>query len=163
MPPAAERQLTWAAPALASAASGADPLWRSLFYFNVYRLAGAVLLLVIASALGDTGPIGSRDSPLYVYITGLYCAFSLLCFVLIRIRWRFDLQLSTQVAADVAFIVMLIYASQGISSGLGLLLLTTLAAAGLVARGRLTLFYASLAAVGVLLEHTYEVLHFDAA
>jgi len=43
----------------------------------------------------------------------------------------------------------------------GLLLLTTLAGAGLIARGRLTLFYAALASIAVLLEQTYEVLNFD--
>src|SRR5262249_58186192 len=55
------------------------------------------------------------------------------------------------------------FASSGISSGLGLLLLTTLAGAGLISRGRLTLFFAALASIAVLLEHTYEVLHFDAS
>jgi two-component system sensor histidine kinase PilS (NtrC family) len=67
-----------------------------------------------------------------------------------------------QVGGDVAAIAGLTYASNGVSSGLGLLLLTTLAAAGLIARGRLTLFYAALASIAVLLEHTYEVLSFDA-
>ena len=66
-------------------------------------------------------------------------------------RWRFDLQLTVQVASDIVAISLLTYASNGISSGLGLLLLTTLAAAGLIARGRLTLFYAALASIAVLL------------
>ena len=162
MPTAADPRLSWVTPAAVPAASGSDPFWRSLFYFNVYRLAGAVLLFAIAAALQDTVPVGSRDYTLSVFLTLAYSFFSLICFVLIRIRWRFDLQLTVQVAADVLFIVMLIYASQGIQSGLGLLLLTTLAAAGLIARGRLTLFYASLASVAILLEHTYEVLQFDA-
>jgi two-component system sensor histidine kinase PilS (NtrC family) len=61
----------------------------------------------------------------------------------------------------VAFIVLLLYASSGMSSGLGLLLLTTLAGAGLISRGRLTLFFAALASIGVLLEQTYEVLKLD--
>jgi two-component system sensor histidine kinase PilS (NtrC family) len=61
----------------------------------------------------------------------------------------------------VGFIVLLLYASSGISSGLGLLLLTTLAGAGLISRGRLTLFYAALASIGILLEQTYEVLKLD--
>lgn len=140
-----------------------NALWRSLFYFNVYRLAGAVLMLVMASMWGATLQFGSRDNALFVWLTGVYGLFSLLCFPVIRIRWRFDLLLSTQVAVDVAAIALLTYASNGISSGLGLLLLTTLAAAGLVARGRLTLFYAALASIAMLLEHTYEVLYFDAA
>jgi two-component system sensor histidine kinase PilS (NtrC family) len=141
-----------------------DPrtFWRSLLYFNMYRLVAALALLVMATAWSSALPFGSRDYPLFLGLTGCYAAFSLLCFVLIRIRWRFDLQLTLQVAVDVAVIAVLAYASYGISSGLGLLLLTTLAAAGLVARGRLTLFYAAVASIAVLLEHTYEVLTFDA-
>jgi two-component system sensor histidine kinase PilS (NtrC family) len=140
----------------------AESFWRSLFFFNVYRLVGAGLLLFVATMWGSSLPFGSRDYTLFVWLTGCYCVFSLACFALIRIRWRFDLQLSFQVGADIGAIALLTYASNGISSGLGLLLLTTLAAAGLIARGRLTLFYAALASIAVLLEHTYDVLNFDA-
>src|SRR6185369_7641952 len=93
--------------------------------------------------------------------TGCYGLFSLLCFILIRIRWRFDVQLTVQVVGDIAAIALLSYASNGITSGLGLLLLTTLAGAGLISRGRLTLFYAALASIAVLLEQAYEVLVFQ--
>jgi two-component system sensor histidine kinase PilS (NtrC family) len=136
--------------------------WRSLFYFNIYRFTCAVTLLVLGSAWNGAFAFGSRDYALFVSMAGCYVVFSLVCFVLIRIRWRFDLQLSLQVGADVVAIGVLTYASHGISSGLGLLLLTSLAAAGLVARGRLTLFYAALASIAILLEHAYDVLRFDA-
>ncbi|MDB5865001.1 MAG: integral rane sensor signal transduction histidine kinase [Betaproteobacteria bacterium] len=143
-------------------ASEPEAFWRSLVYFNIYRLACALVLLVMAATWSSAFPFGSRDYALFVSMTACYSLFSLVCFVLIRIRWRFDLQLSIQIAADVVAIGVLTYASNGISSGLGLLLLTSLAAAGLVARGRLTLFYAALASIVILLEHTYEVLRFDA-
>ena len=162
MPAAVEPVLTPAAGVHHVLTRESDLLWRSLLYFNIYRLGGAFVLLVMASAWRDLLPFGSRDYTLFVLLTGGYCVFSLLCFVLIRIRWRFDVQLGMQVSADIAAIALLNYASNGISSGLALLLLTTLAAAGLIARGRLTLFYAALASIAVLLEQTYEVLHFDA-
>jgi two-component system sensor histidine kinase PilS (NtrC family) len=145
-----------------SFAAGSETIWRSLFYFNVYRLSGAVLLLLMATVWGAELPFGSRDFDLFVVSTGVYGTFSLLYFALIRVRWRFDLQLSLQVSSDIVAIGLLMYASSGITSGLGLMLLTSLAAAGLVARGRLTLFYAALASLALLLEHTYDVLHFDA-
>ena len=66
-------------------------------------------------------------------------------------------------AADVAFIVLLMYASGGIASGIGLLLLAALAGASLISRGRLALFHAAVASIAVLLEHTYEVLAHDSA
>jgi len=144
------------------AAGNTDTIWRSLFYFNAYRLIGAVLLLVMATAWGGTLPFGSRDYGLFVLVTASYCALSLTYFALIRVRWRFDLQLNVQVVSDIVAISLMTHASNGITGGLGLMLLTTLAAAGLVARGRLTLFYAALASIAVLLEHTYDVLHYDA-
>ena len=140
----------------------ADTIWRSLFYFNAYRLTGAVLLLVMATAWGGALPFGSRDYALFVLVTASYCALALLYFALIRVRWRFDLQLNIQVMSDIVAISLMTYASNGISGGLGLMLLTTLAASGLVARGRLTLFYAALASIAILLVHTYDVLELDA-
>ncbi|HWN30014.1 MAG TPA: ATP-binding protein [Burkholderiales bacterium] len=63
-----------------------------------------------------------------------------------------------QVFGDIVFLVVLMYASGGITSGLGLLLLASLAAAGLISRGRLAFFYAALASIAVLLQQTLQVL-----
>jgi two-component system sensor histidine kinase PilS (NtrC family) len=152
----------WQAETSPGAGEHAEPFWRSLFYFNVYRLLVALLLLLSVALWGANLWFGSRDLALFVVANVVYLVFGVGCFVLISARRRFDLQLSLQVAVDVGFIVLLLYASSGISSGLGLLLLTTLAGAGLISRGRLTLFYAALASIGVLLEQTYEVLKLDA-
>ncbi len=140
-----------------------DSYWRSLFYFNVYRLSVAFLLLVSVAVWGKSQQFGAYDIRLFAVTDGAYMVFGAACFALIRSRWNFTLQLTLQVAADICFIVVLMYASGGISSGLGLLLLTTLAGAGLISRGRLTLFYAALASIAVLLEHTYEVLTLDSS
>jgi two-component system sensor histidine kinase PilS (NtrC family) len=136
---------------------------RPLFFFNVYRLIVALVLLLVVTIWGNTIWFGSYDMTLFVVTDIAYVLFSIGCFVLISARWQFNLLLMVQVTADIGFIVVLMFASSGISSGLGLLLLTTLAGAGLISRGRLTLFFAALAAIAVLLEHTYEVLRFDAS
>ncbi|HEX9684971.1 MAG TPA: ATP-binding protein [Burkholderiales bacterium] len=163
MSQAANRQyLLWEAPGAPFPGVHSEQFWRSLFYFNVYRLLVALLLLLSVAIWGSSLWFGSRDLALFVVADFAYILFSIACFVLISARRHFDLQLTLQVAADVLFIVLLIYASSGISSGLGLLLLTTLAGAGLISRGRLTLFFAALASIGVLLEHTYETLTLDA-
>lgn len=150
--------------AVAGAARAAHPdaYWRSLYYFNIYRLTLSVMLTVLVAVWGSTLQFGSYDRTLFLATGACYIAFSIACFTLIRIRWRLNLQISVQVAFDIAFIVLMMYASNGITSGLGLLLFTTLAASGLVSRGRLTLFHAALASIGVLIEHTYEVLNLDA-
>jgi two-component system sensor histidine kinase PilS (NtrC family) len=147
----------------AAAASGfPEQYGRPLFFFNGYRLIVGLLLLLIVTIWGNTLWLGSYDMTLFVVTDVAYVLFSVGCFALITARWRLSLVLMVQVAADIGFIVVLMYASGGISSGLGLLLLTALAGAGLISRGRLALFYAALAALAVLLEHTYQVLAFDA-
>lgn len=156
-----ERPLLWEAANASQPGEHPEPFWRSLFYFNVYRLLVALLLLLSVAVWGTNIWFGARDLRLFVVTDIAYVAFAIACFVLISTRRRFNLQLALQVAADVLFIVVLLYASNGISSGLGLLLLTTLAGAGLISRGRLTLFFAALASIGVLLEHTYETLTLD--
>jgi len=138
-----------------------EPYWRSLQYFNVYRLVIGLVLLVGAIFGHNTSQLGSYDRPLFFQVLLTYLLFTIIFVGVVRTRWRFNVQLALQVIADIVFIVMLIYASNGITSGLGLLLLTTLAGAGLISRRRLTLLYAALASIAVLLEHTYEVIVFQ--
>lgn len=138
-----------------------DAYWRSLLLFNGYRAAAASLLLLAAVFWGPTLQFGSRDMRLFIICAAGYVAFAIVMFVVIRTRERFNWQLAIQVGGDIGFVVLLMYASSGLSSGLGLLLLTSLAAAGLVTRGQLTLFFAAIASIAILLEHTFEVLRFS--
>ncbi len=138
-----------------------DAYWRSLLLFNGYRAAAAVLLLMAGSIWGDTLQLGSRDPRLFLIVSASYAAFAVAMFAMIHTRQHFTWQLAIQVGGDIGFVVLMMYASGGLSSGLGLLLLTSLAAAGLVSRGQLTLFFAAIATIAVLLEHTYEILSFS--
>ncbi len=149
------------APGGAPTAEPPDSYWRSLFFFNGYRLIVAVLLLSVTALFGHQLTFGSVDFELFIAMASAYVMFSLLCFLVIASRRHFHLQLGVQVGADIVFIVVLMFASGGISSGLGLLLLSGLAAAGLISRGRLTLFYAALASIAVLVEQTIEVLVYN--
>jgi two-component system sensor histidine kinase PilS (NtrC family) len=150
--------LSMDAPALDRRQYG-DAFWRSLLYFNFYRVGAAIILIASVIILGEDIPFGSYDRRMFLYTDIAYVAFGLLCFVAIVARQpHFALQLTVQICADILFIVTMMYASGGIGSGLGTLLLISLAAVGLISRGRLTLFFAALATLAVLVEHTYQVL-----
>ena len=71
--------------------------------------------------------------------------------------------LASQVVLDVVAMTLLMHASGGIKSGIGLLLLVSLAAAGLVARGRHAFFHAAIAALAILLEQSWQMLRNDAS
>ena len=136
-----------------------DAFWRSLFYFNVYRLVVAIALMAAVLVFGDNIPFGSYSRKTFLYANIAYVLFSLLSFAAVIPRKPyFTLQLTVQICADIFFIVVLMHASGGIGSGMGLLLLASLAAVGLISRGRLTLFFAALATIAVLAEHTYQVV-----
>jgi len=139
-----------------------EGFWRSLLYFNFYRLvlAGVALLTVVSFR---DAQFGDHHPRLFLYAAIGYALLSAVSLLLIRLRWpRFNWQLAIQVGGDVLCLMLLTYSSGGIQSGLGLLLLTSLAAAGMVSRGRLALFFASVATIALLLEETYAVLHIDA-
>jgi two-component system sensor histidine kinase PilS (NtrC family) len=151
-----------AVPAQTHRSAFSDSYWRSLNFFNGYRVVVAVLLMAAGGFLGGANFLGLYDRAVYFYTSAGYVLFAMACFLPAHIRRpELDWQLSVQVTADVVFVVALMHTSGGTVSGLGLLLLAVLAGAGLISRGRLTLFYAAFASIGVLLEHTYQVLARD--
>ena len=135
-----------------------DSYWRSLHYFNLFRLTVAGFFVVAYVQFG-TVPFGEDNPSLFFLVSILYTLFAALSVVAIGHHWpRFNLALSLQMSADVVFIIALLHASGGIRSGVGLVLVASLAAAGMVRRGRLAMFHAALASIAVLLEHTYRVM-----
>ncbi|WP_137936936.1 ATP-binding protein [Chitinivorax sp. B] len=137
--------------------------WRSLLFFNVYRMVVASILMIAALSFQLKGDPDLELQPIsLIPIVSGYWLFSLTSFGTIRARWPvFNLQLSLQVSVDIVIMVTLMHLNGGIRSGLGLLLMPYLAAAGLISRGKMTLFHASIACIGVLLEQSLRLLGRD--
>lgn len=141
----------------------AGDLWRSLYFFNLYRLFLAAVLLVLVLVLGDSLQLGERNHILFYKVVIGYFVLVLAALPATRLRQpQFNIQLAFQLGTDIACLTLLSHASGGASSNLGMLLLVSLASAGLVCRGKITLFFAALASIAVLLEHSYSVLVYDA-
>ena len=136
-----------------------DSFWRSLRFFTIYRLSIAALFLVAAAAFGDTISLGTQDARLFGRVAAVYLLLAVgFLAVLLRRPRRFNLQLSVQVAVDVAALTLMMFASGGQKSGIAMLLLVVVAGAALVGQGRMTLFYAALASVAMLLEESWRAL-----
>ncbi|MDZ4201282.1 MAG: ATP-binding protein [Gallionella sp.] len=136
--------------------------WRPLQYYSLYRLTLASLLVFLAANFGDVLPLGARNWVLFFVASLVYTAAVAFSLLLLRLHWpRFSLQLAFQVGVDIVGLSVLSYASGGIQSNMGLLLLVSLAAAGMISHGRITLFFAALASIAALLEHSYAVLYAD--
>ncbi|WP_146159106.1 two-component system sensor histidine kinase NtrB [Nitrosomonas aestuarii] len=136
-----------------------EAFWHSLFLFNISRMIITCGLMILAWSFHFVN-LGSHDHTLFSYAAWLHLLVSSLLMVLIRLR-KPDLkwQLMQQVCTDVIFICIMIYASGGLESGLGILLMISLAGAGLISKGRMALFFAAIATIGVLLEEIYAFLY----
>jgi len=140
-----------------------DSFWTSLRYFNLYRIIVALLFLGSTLIYDEALSLGSQSLELFRYVSAAYVLVGLgFQAVLRNLRDRFNLQLSLQVCVDIVAITLLMYASGGVRSGLGVMLPITLTGAALVAPRRLTFLYAALATIALLLEQSYWVLARDA-
>ncbi len=136
-----------------------DTYWKSLHYFNAYRLIVAGILLGTYYATWGHFSWVNYNDKLYLTTSIAYLCFAVLSAAASPLlRPRFNRLLSLQVIGDIIFIAMLMYASGGVRSGLGLLLVVVITAASLVSQGRLALFYASVATIAMLLEQSYQYL-----
>lgn len=141
---------------------GEDPVlseihWKSLRYFNLYRLVLAALLLFVSvgSPLQHTAFV-SQLSRWHFLLLGSYLLLTAVSTLsMYRFRRFFNFQLTAQVLVDILVLTSLMYAGGELRGDFGWLLLVSLAAAGLVGQGRLVLFYAAMATLAVLLLESY--------
>lgn len=128
-------------------------LWRALYHFNLYRLVLGVGLLALSLANARIADFGSH-SPTLFFVGSLGMA-GVSMFNMITITQgipSFRVQACLQIGCDIALITLLMYSSGGFSSGLGLLLLISIAAAGVVLPGKTTIAFAGLATVAIFFE-----------
>lgn len=137
-----------------------ESFWRSLRFFSVYRLVVAGVFFFAAAFYGGAPNLGSFDIKLFRWVSAAYLLGTLgLLWGVSFVRRGFDLQLTAQVIVDVVALTLLMYASGGAASGIGVMVFVVLAGAGLVGQGRMTIFYAAFATLAALSEQSYQVLH----
>ena len=130
--------------------------WRPLRLLNLYRLFVATLLVILWQLGQLPIPLGTSAPALFYYTSLTYLLFGLLAiYPLLTARPGFRFQLSFHMVADIVFIVLLMHASGGVSSGVGLLLVISVANGSMIAAGRISALYAALATLAVLGEQLY--------
>jgi len=130
--------------------------WRPLRFLNLYRFTLAALF-VLLHHLGELPPpLGNPAPELFYHISLAYLGFSLLAmYPLATERPTFLTQLYSHILADIVFITLWMHASGGVSSGVGMLLVISIANGSMIAAGRLPGMFAALATIAVLLEQLY--------
>ncbi len=133
--------------------------WRSLKLYNGYRLLIALLFLATQNAFRDGDFLQNSEVPLFSALVLGYFIFSCISAILTWLeKPNIDWNLPAQIIIDIVFILLLMHAQQNGVTGIGLLLIITIASASLISEGRLALFYAALATIGILLEQSYQLV-----
>jgi two-component system sensor histidine kinase PilS (NtrC family) len=136
-----------------------DLAWRVLTTLNVFRILIASVLLVLFFASGEPFLFGDRLPAMFTATASAYLVFAVFFGLAIRQRWSdFNYQAVSQLLVDVAAVSMLMYASGGISSGLGGLLLVFIGAGSLMLPAQISLIVAAVATFGILGEEVFAQL-----
>lgn len=132
--------------------------WKLLAKFNIYRIVLVSILLALILMPGQA--LMPQASPaLFYFATTIYGIMAVIAAVAIRRHWSsFENIASALTFGDVFLITLLMHAAGGPSSGLGLLMLISIGECGVLLRRRLTIFFASFAAMAALVEHSWELL-----
>jgi len=148
----------------ARAVTADDATWRTLWVFCIYRVVLALFIGLAFVFLNRFFNVGLTFPAAVVPTVTAYVVASLVLLVPASLREPgVRMQVTAGVFVDVIAIVMLMYSSGGIRSGFGVILLMSLAAAGLITRGRLAYFHAATAAIAVLGEQALQMLRNDVA
>jgi len=133
--------------------------WRVLRLVNIYRILVSVFLLAMFLVADDPRLIGAVRPDLFFATALVFFVFGAVNDFAVTQRWpSLMTQSVAQVLCDVVAVTLLAHASGGLESGLGNLLIVSVAAVSLIwARPRAVLFGA-MGAIGVLSEQYYSVL-----
>ncbi|MGE5625206.1 MAG: sensor histidine kinase [Bacillota bacterium] len=139
---------------------GEEQAWRLLNIVNLFRMA--VGLLVVALFFSDRSPrlFGDVFPGLFVWTGIMYSSFGLLASFTVRARRPgLELQVYTQLAGDIAAVVLLMHASGGAASGLGSLLFITVSTNSALMTRRMSIAFAAIASLAILTEQTIATIY----
>ena len=137
-------------------------LWRPLRYFNVARFVVAAVLLTYLIFAPELRTVGSARPTWFANTALAYLvASAFFAWGVRRLQTAYLAHVILQAFVDILVVTLLVHASGGVRSGLGILMLMPVAGAAVLVRGRLAVFFAALASIALLLENTYWVLQFE--
>ena len=122
---------------------------RILRLYHLYRLTIGILLVLLISSSLDAELLQMADTNLFRAGCWLYLVFNILVVVLLE-RPRRKAQLFSLAMLDAILLSGLFYAAGGPSSGIGNLLIASVAISNVLLRGRFGLVIAATSAIGII-------------
>ena len=135
--------------------------WISVRLLNVYRI-GLASIFFSQSFVDQSPLLNIVHLALYSWVSLAFLILSLIWILAAKIERRgFEQQVSLQIYSDTFLIILIMHACGGISSGLGMLLIISMAVTSLLGKQSLALIFASLASLGLLAEYTYSLIYIN--
>lgn len=130
----------------------------ALRVFNLYQLVVSFLLVTLQAVLGVHG-LGGLHADLFRWTIAVHVLLATAClFFCPRLRADPKLTAGLLVGLGLTEILLLMHASGGITSGVGVLTIPCIAAAGLMLSGRLALLWAAAGALVLLADQIHAQL-----
>lgn len=123
--------------------------------YLIYRVALGVALLLAYFGMRQ-GPLGTFQPALFTISVHLYLVLAIVALLMhLRGAGAEDKQAQTAIFIDIILITVMMHASGGVQSGLGMLIAVSIALGSLGLVGRTALLFAAIASLTVLTERIY--------
>lgn len=134
--------------------------WKQLRIFNFYRIALGGLLLSMDSLNIGPSILGERYPEIFTFASVIYFATFLIGAITSHFKSpNFNIQVHLQFYADMLLIGIIMHASGGLISGLGVLFVISVVGNSLLISGQMAFLFAALAAITLLTETVYSHIH----
>jgi len=136
--------------------------WNALRYYNFYRIVISGLFAAL-SMIGKLPPnLSDPDARLFTVTSMIYVVLAATAQIVVeQQRYEYRYQVYGMVLVDIVAIMLLMHAAGGAASGIGMLMLVSIAGACVLASGRTAVFFGALASFAFLGETVFGAVYLD--
>ncbi len=134
--------------------------WRVLAMLGGYRMLAGSFLIVLFMLLRDPHLVGWYQPPVFLLSSGAWFVLGIVSLYLVRLESPPpEIHAYATLAVDILVVCLMLYASGGIQSGLGSLLVLSIGAGALIMSRQAATLFAAIAAIAVLVQQTLSHLY----
>ncbi len=130
--------------------------WKALHYFNLYRIFIAIFFLTLVFTSNIPEPLGEYKPDLFSLLCKVYLILAfLIAFFSQHRNFSHQSLVLISIFIDIIFLSLMMYASGGLKSGFGLLLVISVASGSILSTQKIAFFIAAIATIFVLSVELY--------
>jgi len=130
-----------------------DSMWKSLTVLNLYRITLAAIFVASIFVVKHVSILGISDPVMFAIVSIIYLSVSILANFATYWRWPdFETIVIILTMVDICALTIIMHTSGGLESGLGMLIVVSIAGNSLITNGKAASLFAALAALAILTE-----------